>query len=70
MSSTKGPSLPGLLLKRIYVEVKVLVAQSVFDFLRPHGFSPPGSSVRGILQARMLQWVAISFSRGSSRPRN
>ena len=30
--------------------------------------SPPGSSVHGILQARMLEWVAISFSRGSSKP--
>ena len=28
-------------------------------------YSPPGSSVRGILQARTLEWVAISFSRGS-----
>ena len=28
----------------------------------------PGSSVHGILQARILEWVAISFSRGSSRP--
>ena len=32
--------------------------------------SPPGSSVRGILQARILEWVAISSSRGSSRPRD
>ena len=32
--------------------------------------SPPGSSVPGILQARILEWVAISFSRGSSQPRN
>ena len=32
--------------------------------------SPPGSSVDGIFQARILQWVAISSSRGSSRPRN
>ena len=32
--------------------------------------SPPGSSVRGIFQARILEWVAISFSRGSSQPRN
>ena len=32
--------------------------------------SPPGSSVNGILQARILEWVAISFSRGSSQPRN
>ena len=30
----------------------------------------PGSSVHGILQARILEWVAISFSRGSSRPRD
>ena len=32
--------------------------------------SPPGSSVHGILQAIILEWVAISFSRGSSQPRN
>ena len=32
--------------------------------------SHPGSSVHGILQARILEWVAISFSRGSSPPRN
>ena len=32
--------------------------------------SPPGSSVHGILQARMLEWVSIYFSRGPSRPRN
>ena len=32
--------------------------------------SPPGSSVHGILQARILEWVAISFPRGSSQPRN
>ena len=32
--------------------------------------SPPGSSVHGIRQKRMLQWVAISFSRRSSRPRD
>ena len=32
--------------------------------------SPPGSSVHGIFQARILEWVAISSSRGSSPPRN
>ena len=32
--------------------------------------SLPGSSVHEILQARMLEWVAISFSRGSSQPRD
>ena len=33
-------------------------------------YSPPGSSVHGILQARILEWVAIPFSRGSSWPRD
>ena len=32
--------------------------------------SPPGSSIHGIFQARVLEWVAISFSRGSSWPRD
>ena len=36
----------------------------------PVDCSPPGSSVHGILQARILEWVAISSSRGSSRPRD
>ena len=34
------------------------------------GCSLPGFSVRGIFQARILEWVAISFSRGSSQPRD
>ena len=38
--------------------------------LWPMGYSPPGSFVHWVLQARILEWVAISFSRGSSRPRN
>ena len=39
------------------------------DPLRPHGlYSPPGSPVHGILQARILEWVAMPFSRGSSWP--
>ena len=36
----------------------------------PKTCSPPSSSVHGILQAEILQWVAIPFSRGSSRPRD
>ena len=40
------------------------------DSLRPHGRSPPGPSVHGISQARTLEWVALSFSRGSSQPRD
>ena len=36
----------------------------------PMDCGPPGSSVHGILQARILEWVAMSFTRVSSRPRN
>jgi len=32
--------------------------------------SPPGSSIQGIFQARILEWLAISYSRGSSQPRD
>ena len=38
--------------------------------LGPMDCRPPGSSIRGIVQARVLEWVTISFSRGSSRPRD
>ena len=39
-------------------------------FETPVDCSLPGSSVHGILQARTLEWVAMRFSRGSSRPRD
>ena len=38
------------------------------QLLRPHGRSPPGSSAHGILQARILEWVAISSSRDLPDP--
>ena len=38
--------------------------------LRPVDYSPPGSSVHGILQARIQEWVAMPSSRGSSQPRD
>ena len=41
--------------------------QSLWDTMDS---SPPGSSVRGIFQARILEWVAISFPGASARPRN
>ena len=44
------------------------VTSVVSDSLDPMDCSPPGPSVHGILQARILEWVAISSSRGSSRP--
>ena len=46
--------------------VVCLVDQSCLILCKPMDCSPPGSSVHGILQARMLEWVAIPFSRGSS----
>ena len=49
---------------------KVLVAQSYLILCDPMDCSPPGFSVHGILQARVLEWVAIPFSRGSSRSRD
>ena len=47
--------------------IKVLVIQSCPPLCDPMDCSPPGSSVHEILQARILEWVAISSSRGSSR---
>ena len=60
----------------LYVYVCVCVCVCVlshFSCVRlcnPMDCSPPGSSLHGILQARMLEWVAISFSRENSRPRD
>ena len=45
-------------------------AQSCLTLCNSVDCSPPGPSIHGILQARILEWVAISFSRGSSRPRD
>ena len=47
-----------------------LIAQSCPALATPWTISSLGSSVHGILQARMLEWVALSFSRGSSQPRD
>ena len=46
------------------------VAQSCPTLCDPIGCSLSGSSVHGIFQARVLEWIVISFSKGSSRPRN
>ena len=50
--------------------MKVKVAQSCPTICDPMDCSLPGSSVHGILQARILEWVAVPFSRGSSQPRD
>ena len=52
-------------------EAVIAVSHSVVSSLcDPMDCNPPGSSVHGISQARILEWVAISFSWGSSRPRD
>ena len=48
----------------------VLVAHSCPTLWDPRDYSPPVSSVHGILQSRILEWVVIPFSRGSSQPRD
>ena len=58
------------LINREKRKVKVLLAQSCPTLWDPMNCSPPGSSVHGILQARIMEWVATAFSRGSSRPRD
>ena len=40
------------------------------DSCNPMDYGPPGSSVHGILQARILEWVAMPSSRGSSQPKD
>ena len=52
-----------------YIDVKVLVTQAC-PTLQTMDCSLPGSSVHGILQARILEWGAVPFSRGSSQPRD
>ena len=70
---------PLLLLPSIFLSIRDLVyfkrsetvsPSMVYDSLPPPDCSPPGSSIHGISQARILEWVAISFTRGSSPPRD
>ena len=55
---------------RMYAFLKVLVAQSRPTLCDTMDYSLPGSSVHGILQAKILEWVAMLFSRGYSWPRD
>ena len=50
--------------------IRCLVLQLYLTLCDPMDWGPPVSSVHGVLQARILEWVAISFSRGSSQPRD
>ena len=68
----KCPSIDEWIKKMWYIHIhekkkmEVLVTQSCPAHCDPMDYSLPGSSVHGILQARILEWVAILFSRGSS----
>ena len=53
-----------------FLECACVQAQWCLTLCDPMDCSPPSSSVHGIFQARTLEWVAISFSRGSSQSRN
>ena len=53
-----------------YLSLKVLAIQSCLTLCDPMDYSLPGSSVHGISQARILEWVGISLSRGSFRLRD
>ena len=67
-----SPDTHSLLKPLLYVDMHVHacpVAKSSSTLCDPWDHSPPDSSVHGIFQARILEWVAIFFSRGYSRPR-
>ena len=57
---------------KVLLNIVVVVwwLHQVQHFCDPMDYSPPGSSVHSISQARILDWVAISFSRGPSWPRD
>ena len=76
-------SCPSSISSTLVLQLKLLQSRSIFTsfaavqslsyvqlFCDPMDCSPPGSSVRGTSQARILEWVAISSSRGSSPPRD
>ena len=50
--------------------IKALATQSCLTLCNPMDWGLPDSSAQGILQARILEWAAIPFSRGSSQPRD
>ena len=54
----------------ICIHLECMRAQLCLTLCDPMDCSPPGSSVHGILQARILEWVVISFSRGSYLPKD
>ena len=64
------PFPKGILLPDVLLSLKTVCAQSCPTLCDPMDCSLPGSSDRGIFQARILEWIAVSFCRGSSQPRD
>ena len=58
------------LLQCMKVKIESEVAQSCLTLWDPMDCSPPGSSVHGIFQARVLEWGAIAFSKSNSKTHN
>ena len=67
---TFSKALLSLVRLRMGEKVKVLEAQLCLILCNPMDCSPPGSAVPGISEARILEWVAMPSSRGSSPPRD
>ena len=65
-----GPCYLILAINESEIEIESEVAHLCPTLCDSVDCSQPGSSVHGILQARILEWVAISLSRGSSQPRD
>ena len=73
LTNTKAYQVLGTVLchpPRAPLHPSTMRAQSYLTLWDPMDCSPPGSSIHGISQARILEWIAIPFSRGSSWPRD
>ena len=68
-SCTQDATLPTYTLPHVWVCVYAKSLQSYLTLCNPRDCSPPGSSIHGILQARILEWVGMPFSKRSSQPR-
>ena len=68
LASSKGHVITVYIIMKLKSESQV--AQLYLTLCDPMEYSLPCSSVHGIFQARVLEWVAVSFSRGSSQPRD
>ena len=66
--ATEKQQYPFVYKHHIFIHVCVLVTQSCPILCDPMDCSPPGFSVQRVFQDRILAWVAIPFSRGSSQP--